>query len=588
MSKSKKLRVAVYARVSTAQDSQKLSFENQKLYYEKYVNSNPNWNLCKIYADKGVSGTLLGKKREQFNQLMSDCGLKVVDTKKEFSVIETETPSLYDLIIVKDEKRFSRNTDINSVIKKLKNKGVGVFFETLGINTLEKDDITLKILFAMSEDFSKNLSKNLKISYERAHLKNPKVLGHYPPFGYQFSQNENGERTLTPINESYVKIINDIFNKYISGEGYRVIAKYVNEQGFTTCQGKAIQKYTVERILKNEKYCGYIQVLRQTPETINTYGHILRKHMNYDLIKSDKVIPIVSEEIWKKANDKLKSKPISKNSRGINYKKSKYANRVLCMNCLRMYNKTKDSNGIPVYVCSTKREKLGNAENCKSPYISEDFLDNYLDELLKDETFINTEKERVQDIINYLYYYKYTLVATFFMERDNSLIDNLKSQIKDFKEQQDYILNQFGELPKEVLIRKINSIEEEITELQKQLDKEEFSFQNFKTDIQMIDTGMNQLKSYKFDKVKTHSDLLEVILIQVIPNSPNSEIRQKRNDCTLSFRSLYADEYQDIEYSLYNKLSLSPAPKYADRLSEEQPFTDEEIAQLDKQLEGIF
>ena len=296
-----KLRVAVYARVSTDQENQSLSYEMQKSYYEQYVNANPKWELKHIYADKGISGKYLGRKRPQFNEMLLACGISVVYEKGSFHFDDIPNKeSEYDLIIVKDEKRFARNTDINIIIKLLREyKKVGVFFETLGINTLEENDVTLKILFAMSEEYSNNLSKNLKISYERAHLKNPMVLGHYPPFGYKFGRNEKDERTLIPIDDSHIKIVNDIFNMYIKGDGFRVIAKYVNEQGFKTNAGNQIEKYTIERIIKNEKYMGYIQVIRHTPETINTYGHILRKYSNYDLFKSDKIIPMVSEDTFK-------------------------------------------------------------------------------------------------------------------------------------------------------------------------------------------------------------------------------------------------------------------------------------------------
>lgn len=585
---NKKLKVAVYARVSTKQDSQALSFTNQKEYYEQFVNSNPEWELKKIYADKGISGTYLGKKREQFNLLLSDCGLEVIDNKTEFSVLETDKKSKYDLIIVKDEKRFSRNTDINAIIKHLKNKKVGVYFETLGINTLEKDDSTLKILFAISEDFSKNLSKNMKISYERAHVKNPMILGHYPPFGYEFGKNENGERTLIPINQNYIDIVQKIFDMYINGDGYRVIAKYVNDKGFKTSNGVKIEKHTIERIIKNEKYMGYIQVIRHNSESINTYGHIPRKHSNYDVFKSEKIIPMISEEIWTKANNKLKSKPISIKSKGVKYAKSKYGNKLICSNCLKSYIKTIDSKGVSVYVCSSKRENLGSANICKSPYVSEQFLDDFLNELFENETFLKTEQSRIKDIINYFLFYKYALIESFFKDRDFSLIEDLKNKVNKLNEQQDFIFNQFQDLPADVIKRKINSIEEQKAVYQKELDREEFSFNDFKSDLEIINKGIKKLESFKIDKIKTQKDLLDNIVIFIKPNKPDSEIRQKRNDCTLNFRSVYADEYQELEYSILNDVKLKPDDILLQRYEDNTPYTDTERAELDQKLRELL
>lgn len=586
-----KLRVAVYARVSTDQENQSLSYEMQKSYYEQYVNANPKWELKHIYADKGISGKYLGRKRPQFNEMLLACGISVVYEKGSFHFDDiSNKESEYDLIIVKDEKRFARNTDINIIIKLLREyKKVGVFFETLGINTLEENDVTLKILFAMSEEYSNNLSKNLKISYERAHLKNPMVLGHYPPFGYKFGRNEKDERTLIPIDDSHIKIVNDIFNMYIKGDGFRVIAKYVNEQGFKTNAGNQIEKYTIERIIKNEKYMGYIQVIRHTPETINTYGHILRKYSNYDLFKSDKIIPMVSEDTFKKANEKLNSKPISKKSRGIKYTKSKFGDKLYCTQCHRLYNKTVDSKGNNVYVCSSKREKLGSAETCKSPYVSEEFLNNFLDELLKDNTFLKVEQLRIKDIINYFCFYKYALIATFFEDRDLKLIEELKIKISEFEKQQSDLMDMFQDkIPLDVIIKKINSIDEEKKVYEKQLDKEEFSFESFKMDLEIIDKGINQLKSYQVDKLKTHEDLLNNIFIYITPKNPDSTIRQKRNDCILNFRSAFADEYQELEYTLLNEIKLKPSEKFIKRYDNNEPFTEEEKLELDEKLKGII
>jgi len=587
----KKLRVAVYARVSTDQESQTLSYEMQKSYYEQYVNANPNWELKHIYADKGISGKYLGRKRPQFNEMLLACGISVVYEKGSFHFDDIPNkPSEYDLIIVKDEKRFARNTDINIIIKLLReNKKVGVFFETLGINTLEENDVTLKILFAMSEEYSNNLSKNLKISYERAHLKNPMILGKSAPFGYKFGRNDKNERTLIPIDDSYIKIVNDIFNMYIKGNGFRVIAKYVNEQGFKTQEGKQIEKYTIERIIKNEKYMGYIQVIRHTPESINTYGHTLRKYMDYDLFKSDKIIPMISEDTFKKANDKLKSKPISKQSRGIKYTKSKYGNKLYCTQCHRLYNKTIDSKGNNVYVCSSKREKLGVADTCKSPYVSEVFLNNFLDELLKDNTFFKVEQLRIKDIIEYFTFYKYALISTFFQDRDLKVIEELKIKIAEFEKQQSDLMDMLqGKIPLEVIIKKINSIDEEKKVFQKQLDKEEFSFESFKSDLEIINKGIKQLESYQVGKLKTHEDLLNNIDIFITPNSPHSKIRQKRNDCTLNFRSAFADEYQELEYSILNEVQLKPNDILIKRIENNEPFTEKEKRELDEKLKGII
>ena len=54
---AQRLRVAAYARVSTEQDEQQSSYEAQVDYYTRHINANPDWELVKVFADRGITGT---------------------------------------------------------------------------------------------------------------------------------------------------------------------------------------------------------------------------------------------------------------------------------------------------------------------------------------------------------------------------------------------------------------------------------------------------------------------------------------------------------------------------------------------------
>ena len=110
-----KRRVGVYVRVSTDNLQQTSSYELQKNYYEDKVRNNENWELIKIYADEGISGTSL-RNRDAFNEMIAD-----------------SKAGKLDLIITKSVSRFARNiVDCVTIVRELallKNP-VGVFFET--------------------------------------------------------------------------------------------------------------------------------------------------------------------------------------------------------------------------------------------------------------------------------------------------------------------------------------------------------------------------------------------------------------------------------------------------------------------------
>ena len=207
---------------------------------------------------------------------------------------------------------------------------------------------------------------------------------------------------------------------------------------------------------------------------------------------------------------------------------------------------------------------------------------------MKDNNFVNVEKEKINAQIQYFTFYKYALIATFFEDRNNELISDLKKQISKLREEQDILMDSYSSLPKEVLTRKINKIQEQINILQSSLDKEEFSVSEFKKELTLINNLIRDFENYNFDKVKTHNDILQLIDLEIIPNNPNSPIRQKRNDCIIKHRSVYEDEYNEIEYLTLNELTLSPNPIYEKRLLEEQYFTNEEIEKLDLMLSDIL
>ena len=70
--------MAAYCRVSTDQEEQLLSYENQVNYYTNYISENPLYKYAGTYADEGISGTNT-KKRDEFNRMIADCRAGKID-----------------------------------------------------------------------------------------------------------------------------------------------------------------------------------------------------------------------------------------------------------------------------------------------------------------------------------------------------------------------------------------------------------------------------------------------------------------------------------------------------------------------------
>lgn len=98
--------------MSTDQEEQLLSYENQVRFYTESINSNPEYECAGIYADEGISGTNT-KKRDEFNRMIRDC-----------------RGGMIDRIITKSISRIARNTlDCLNYVRELKALGIGVTFE---------------------------------------------------------------------------------------------------------------------------------------------------------------------------------------------------------------------------------------------------------------------------------------------------------------------------------------------------------------------------------------------------------------------------------------------------------------------------
>ena len=140
-----KRRVAGYARVSTDSDEQFTSYEAQVDYYTQYIKRNPEWEFVKVYTDEGISGTNT-KYRIGFNEMIADA-----------------MSGKIDLIVTKSVSRFARNTvDSLVTIRKLKEKGVEVYFEKENIYTFDgKGELLLTIMSSLAQEESRSISENV-------------------------------------------------------------------------------------------------------------------------------------------------------------------------------------------------------------------------------------------------------------------------------------------------------------------------------------------------------------------------------------------------------------------------------------------
>ena len=193
----RKRRVAGYARVSTDKDEQFTSYEAQIDYYTQYIKRNPEWEFVTVYTDEGLSG-LNAKKREGFNQMVEDA-----------------LAGKIDLIVTKSVSRFARNTvDSLVTVRKLKEKGVEVYFEKENIFTLDsKGELLITIMSSLAQEESRSISENVTWG-QRKRFSDGKVSLPYKSFlGY-----ERGDDGFPKIVEEEAVLVRRIYALFMTLE----------------------------------------------------------------------------------------------------------------------------------------------------------------------------------------------------------------------------------------------------------------------------------------------------------------------------------------------------------------------------------
>lgn len=228
------LRVAAYARVSTASNEQLNSYAAQNRYYTDFITAHAGWKMVDMYADEGISGTS-AVKRDDFQRLMADC-----------------RRGLIDRVLCKSISRFARNTkECLEAIRELKSIGVSVFFEEQKIDTATMSSETITAIMAsLAQKESETIGSNMQWSYQKR-MERGEFNTCKAPYGFRRINNE------LVIEESEAEVVRLIFERFLSGYSKEEIASELREREFPTrAEVPEWKVSTINHILKNERYAG--------------------------------------------------------------------------------------------------------------------------------------------------------------------------------------------------------------------------------------------------------------------------------------------------------------------------------------------
>lgn len=376
-------KVAAYARVSTNSDEQYTSYEAQVSFYKKYIQEKPDWEYTEVYADDGLSGTTT-KKRTEFNRMIKDA-----------------LNGKINLIITKSISRFARNTlDTISYVRKLKAKGIEVFFEKENLWTLDpKSELILTIMASIAQEESRSISQNVTWG-KRVGFQEGKVSFAYKRFlGYKKVDDK------IVIDEDQAVIVKLIYRMFlVEGKTATGIARYLKSQHIKTPSGKTTNwaKNTVTSILTNEKYKG--DALLQKTYTENYLDHTIVKNTGqipqYYVENNHPVI--IDRDTWEQVQLEIERR----DKLGAHYSSSDvFASKLICEDCGGFYGKKKWHTNTKyerfIYQCNSKFHK--GKDKCKTPHLNEDDIKK---KFIKAYNLMAADKKQVisdtEDIIKLL------------------------------------------------------------------------------------------------------------------------------------------------------------------------------------------
>ena len=490
------MRIALYIRVSTDKEEQKSSIKHQREYLQSLY---PNDEI-QVYSDEGVTGTSTSK-RKGFIKLMEDCGLekKYVSKKKFVFVANEYKESKFDMIVTKSVTRFARNTDIAYIWRELEQKGVSILFQDINKNTSNSaDSLILKIVLTLSEEESRNISERTKFGFF-ASAKANKIIN-TQLYGYEFNRQDN---SLSIIEEE-AEVVRKMFMLCVEGNGYRVIENKLKEEGIVNRKGNSFSASTIKNMLHNKKYCGYNMRNMWRSKGLFTENHtnVRSKRDEWIVQKNDRIEPIITEEIFNKAQKEIERR-LSHSNKGKNISKRDTRGKIVCGKCGSSYLICHSSkigstiNSYPYYICGNK--KKNGKSSCDNSNMKLKVIDEYIENLGKhyyDNINIRNTL-RIKQLENEIKGLEKVSDDTI-----KASIEGKRNEIRGYQERLEMVLSTFldnnsSKAVEQVIAKKIEDIENKINVLEGEVEEEEKVLSNRNIEINKIKAQIKQLESEK-------------------------------------------------------------------------------------------
>ena len=298
-------RVRCLYRVSTVKQLDKNDIPMQRIECMNFIKTMPDWELDKEYIEKGVSGY---NKRLEDRDVLQEIRKDALN--KEFDV----------LLVFMFDRLGRRDDETPFVVEWFYDHGIEIWSTQEGRQRFDErtDKLTNYMRYWMSAGESEKTSMRVRAK-QRQMIEDGINITSVPPYGYKMVKTgiltkRGVERKTYQIVPTEAEIVKKIFNLFTEeGYGGIRIAKYLNERGYKTHKGLEWSYSTINNMLRNPIYKGYLCFHKTS---VPKGGGKRKRVINKDeWIYSKEKIPefvIISEEQFEKAQ-KIKLARTNKN-----------------------------------------------------------------------------------------------------------------------------------------------------------------------------------------------------------------------------------------------------------------------------------
>ena len=298
--------------------------------------------------------------------------------------------------------RFARNATVTlEVARKLRDKGIGIFFEKETLNTLHYTSESLLAIFSsLAQAESESMSENIKMGREYRYKKGECCYNMGKIFG--FNQDSDG---IVTINEEQAMAVRLMYEGYLNGMSIGGIIKDLQERKISSPTGK--EKWspgTVERILSSEKYKG--DFLTRKTFTVDPISKKKKKNTGQvtQYLISNHHPAIIEPEMFDMVQSEMARRGcIKKNDKKKHYGKYSgkfpFNNLIICGDCGAKYRRTMwvEKNGDKKYVWRCVNRIQDGKNYCRrSVTINDTYLTKKTVEAIN---IIYKSRSRVKDIL---------------------------------------------------------------------------------------------------------------------------------------------------------------------------------------------